>query len=81
CPACRQDPETTFHYLLQCPAQRGARARLRMEIDREKMTLRGLLDEEKSLTPLFEFINMTGCFKHIFGTLPPIAKGDEGEDG
>ncbi|KAE9399073.1 hypothetical protein BT96DRAFT_821048 [Gymnopus androsaceus JB14] len=80
CLGCARAPETAFHYLLQCPAHRGARARLRSEVGREKMTLTGLLDEEKSLTPLFDFINSTGRFKHIFGTLPPIGR-DEEEEG
>ncbi|KAE9391732.1 hypothetical protein BT96DRAFT_831626, partial [Gymnopus androsaceus JB14] len=80
CPTCAQAPETTFHYLLQCPAHRGARAQLRFcrsgigDVT-EKMMLRGLLDNEKSLTPLFNFINSTGRFRHIYRNATTDRKG------
>ncbi|KAE9391037.1 hypothetical protein BT96DRAFT_1062313 [Gymnopus androsaceus JB14] len=44
------------------------------------MMLRGLLDDEKSLTPLFNFINSTGRFRHIYGMLPPIGKDNDGTE-
>ncbi|KAE9402821.1 hypothetical protein BT96DRAFT_936887 [Gymnopus androsaceus JB14] len=80
CPACKREPETVYHFLLQCPAHRRARARLRAEVGSRNMNTEKLLNSKDSLRPLFQFINDTGRFRNTFGTLPPLAD-DEGEDG
>ncbi|KAE9383953.1 hypothetical protein BT96DRAFT_770724, partial [Gymnopus androsaceus JB14] len=67
CPACKREPETVHHYLLQCPAHRGARARLRAEIGAKNMFMEKLLNDRDSLKPLFQFINNTGRFRNTFG--------------
>lgn len=79
CPCCNHDDKTAFHYLLRCPAHRGARASLRGAVGRKNLTMNGLLDNEKSLEALFQFVNDTRRFQHIFGTLPPMEKEDDEE--
>ncbi|KIK50223.1 hypothetical protein GYMLUDRAFT_183068 [Collybiopsis luxurians FD-317 M1] len=72
CPACKKDMKTPFHYLLQCPVHRTVRARLQKEVRYHKMSMAGLLNEAESLAPLFQFINDTGRFCHIFGVFPEV---------
>ncbi|THU88997.1 hypothetical protein K435DRAFT_588642, partial [Dendrothele bispora CBS 962.96] len=67
CPCCNQHHETVIHYLLLCPAHNHARARLKRAIGSNDLTLQKLLAERIHLKHLFEFLNDTKRFAHIYG--------------
>ncbi|KAJ3754818.1 hypothetical protein EV360DRAFT_23340, partial [Lentinula raphanica] len=69
CPCCKREEETAEHFLLHCPAHRGARSRLRAGVGRRMMSMEGLLDNRDSFEALFSFINDTQRLHHIFGVL------------
>ncbi|KAE9391181.1 hypothetical protein BT96DRAFT_832419 [Gymnopus androsaceus JB14] len=81
CPACKRDPETTYHYLIQCPAHRGARACLKAEVGSRNMTTEKLLNEKGRLKQLFQYINDTGRFRNTFGVLPPVETKEDDDAG
>ncbi|KIK53486.1 hypothetical protein GYMLUDRAFT_178826 [Collybiopsis luxurians FD-317 M1] len=81
CLVCKRDKETPFHYLLRCPVHRAARVRLQGEVGYCKMSMAGLLNEEKSLAPLFQYINNMRHFHYIFGVFPAVQEEDKEKEG
>ncbi|KAE9384391.1 hypothetical protein BT96DRAFT_773189, partial [Gymnopus androsaceus JB14] len=57
CPCCKRHPETVYHYLMECPAHRTRRDRMRRAIGRRSCTLSALLTTAETLKELFQFIN------------------------
>ncbi|KAE9390544.1 hypothetical protein BT96DRAFT_833303 [Gymnopus androsaceus JB14] len=79
-PACKQEPEMVHHYLIQCPAHCGARARLRAEVGSKNMFPEKLLNDRGRLKALFQYINNTGRFINTFGVLPEMETEEEEEE-
>jgi ribonuclease HI len=71
CNACgRDEEETVRHYLLSCPAHERARAVLRNKIGvRNATNISTLLTHRKFLRPLFQFVDTTGRFRDLLGTI------------
>jgi hypothetical protein len=71
CPACgRDEEETVRHFLLSCPAHERARIVLRNKIGaRNAGNIAMLLTERKFLKPLFKFVDSTGRFRNLLGTI------------
>ena len=62
-------PETVAHYLLACPTYALHRAVHFRPLGHSGRTLSTLLNQSDTLRPLFKYINATGRFRGIFGTL------------
>jgi hypothetical protein len=75
CNACgRDEEETVRHFLISCPAHENARTTLRNQIGaRNAGNIPLLLTHRKFLRPLFKFVDSTGQFRELLGTIT----GDE----
>ncbi|KAJ3925073.1 MAG: hypothetical protein NXY57DRAFT_873969, partial [Lentinula lateritia] len=62
CPCCKQQPETVFHYLFQCPAHRRARDHFRIRIPRTQWNMSSLLTCRSTLPQLFRYVDDTKRF-------------------
>jgi len=69
CPACLASNESVHHYLIACPAWAAQRRQMGSVIGRTAGSIRTLLSHPKVFEHLFQFINKTGRFKSVFGTL------------
>jgi serine/threonine protein kinase len=71
CNACgRDEEETVRHFLVSCPAHEQARAVLRNKIGaRNASNISTLLTQRKFLKPLFKFVDTTGRFRGLLGTI------------
>jgi ribonuclease HI len=71
CSACKRDEEETVrHFLVSCPAHERARAALRSKIGaRNANDISTLLTQRKFLRPLFNFVDSTGRFRDLLGTI------------
>jgi ribonuclease HI len=71
CSSCgRGEEETVRHFLLSCPAHECARIVLRNKIGaRSASNIPALLTERKFLRPLFTFVDSTGRFRDLLGTV------------
>jgi hypothetical protein len=71
CEACGYcDEETVRHYLLECPAHERTRRKLRDKLGPQNAAdLSYILSEKKAMAPLFAYIDETGRFQSILGTL------------
>lgn len=67
CNACRGAEETVIHYLLKCPALTRHRQTMNKELGLGARTLGTLLNNEKALPYLFDFVGATGRFRETFG--------------
>jgi hypothetical protein len=71
CRSCgRDEDEDVRHFLLSCPAHERTRVALRNKIGaRNAGNISLLLAHRKCLKPLFEFVDSTGCFRDLLGTI------------
>jgi hypothetical protein len=71
CEACGYcDEETVQHYLFKCPAHECTCRKLRDKLGPQNAAdLSYLLTEKKVMAPLSAYIDKTGRFKSILGTL------------
>ncbi|KAL7277809.1 hypothetical protein ACG7TL_002174 [Trametes sanguinea] len=69
CPMCGEARETVLHYLLQCPGFAAARHRHLAPLGMGGVQLSKLLNSDDTMEPLFSFINATGRFRTVFGTV------------
>jgi hypothetical protein len=71
CSSCKRgEEETVRHFLLSCPAHERARIVLRNKIGaRSASNISALLTERKFLRPLFTFVDSTGRFRDLLGTI------------
>jgi hypothetical protein len=71
CTACgRDEDETVRHFLVLCPAHENARMVLRNTIGaRNASNIPLLLTHRKFLRPLFKFVDSTGRFRDLLGTI------------
>ena len=69
CPTCREAPETVAHYLFACPTYSLHRAVHFRPLGHSGRTLANVLNKTDALTPLFNYINATGRFRGIYGSL------------
>jgi ribonuclease HI len=71
CNACgRDEEETVRHFLVSCPAHERARAVLRNKIGAwNASNISTLLTQRKFLRPLFKFVDTTGRFRGLLGTI------------
>ena len=78
CPTCRQAPETVAHYLFACPTYALHRAVHFRPLGHSGRTLATVLNKHDALTPLFNYINATGRFRSIYGSLDdPLSNDSE----
>lgn len=76
CPCCKRHPETVYHYLMECPAHRAPRDRLRRNVGPRNFSYSSLLTTAETLPHLFWYVNDTGRFKYIVGDLPQWGDDD-----
>lgn len=74
CPECGAQRENVPHILFVCPAYHRFRTRLRYQIGRNSVSLRGLLGTSDNVKHTLEFIHKTGRMKAPFGTIQPAKK-------
>ena len=78
CPTCREAPETVAHYLFACPTYALHRAVHFRPLGHSGRTLATVLNKHDALTPLFNYINATGRFRSIYGSLDdPLSNDSE----
>lgn len=77
CPTCCEAPEDVQHYLLACPTYVLHRAVHFRPLGYSGRKLSVLLNSDDALRPLFAYINATGRFRQVFGSLPDIPVDDE----
>ena len=65
----REAPETVAHYLFACPTYALHRAVHFRPLGHSGRTLATVLNKHDALTPLFNYINATGRFRSIYGSL------------
>ncbi len=79
CPTCREEPESVRHYLLSCPTYVLHRAVHFRPLGYSGRKLSTLLNTEDALRPLFAYINATGRFRQVFGSLPDLPDEEDGD--
>lgn len=77
CPTCREAPETVRHYLLDCPTYVLHQAVHFRPLGYSGRKLLVLLNSDDTLRPLFAYINATGRFRQVFGSLPDLPANEE----
>ena len=78
CPTCREAPETVAHYLFACPTYSLHRAVHFRPLGHSGRTLANVLNKADALRPLFNYINATGRFRGIFGSVEnPLPEEDD----
>ncbi|TFY56014.1 hypothetical protein EVJ58_g7895 [Rhodofomes roseus] len=73
--------EMVFHYLLECPGYRNARARLEREIGPAAKSIRHLLNSTETVRALFRFVHDTGRFTATYGDLALAEPEERGKKG
>ena len=76
CPTCHTAPETVAHFLLVCPTYSLHRAVHYRSLGYSGRTLATLLNSADAVHPLFQYINVTGRFRSVFGSLDAPLPGD-----
>ena len=69
CPTCREAPETVAHYLFACPTYALHRAVHFRPLGHSGRTLTNILNKADNFRALFNYINATGRFRGIYGSL------------
>ena len=77
CPTCHAAPETVAHFLLVCPTYSLHRAVHFRPLGHSGRTLTSLLNSADAIRPLFGYINATGRFRSMFGSLDAPLPGDD----
>ncbi|KAG2120526.1 uncharacterized protein F5147DRAFT_563012, partial [Suillus discolor] len=67
CPACEEREESVHHFVLSCPAYARHRASLKAELGMRAQSLKGLLNDGKSVKSVLKYIARTKCLKNTFG--------------
>ncbi|KAI0050542.1 hypothetical protein FA95DRAFT_1487058 [Auriscalpium vulgare] len=76
CPACGQQDETVYHFILECPAYEEPRRRLGQAVGRAKMTMDHLLAKKNTFPKLSKFIHETKRFEDAFGDVRDAGRAD-----
>ncbi|KAJ4477303.1 hypothetical protein J3R30DRAFT_3484401 [Lentinula aciculospora] len=80
CPHCerlgRNERETVKHYILECPAYRRERFRLRQKLGRQARSIQHILSNGKAIPHLLRYIGGTERFQRVIGDL----KIDDGRE-
>ena len=71
CPNCNRSDETVHHYLFECRAHEHARAELSRKLRRDAKSIRILLNTEKGIHAVLQYVTSTKRLKSIFGDVPP----------
>ena len=71
CPHCPNRPETTLHFLLECPHYESPRAQLRRKLHRKARNISCLLAEGACIKHTLKYIHDTQRFQKTHGDLSP----------
>lgn len=69
CQCCRQSLKTVFHFLFQCPAHKCAREQFQRKVIAQQWNLGTILTTAKLLPALFQYVDNTKHFHHLWDDL------------